>query len=102
MAPDVRKKSGVWYRLNCWREEQITRAARSTTRDLVRQDIVLNKVQRSESSLIGRYINFVADFLAADKKATRAEAIAAWNELKKLDVPKDYVSWVKTRANSRP
>src|SRR5215467_15977120 len=24
MAPNVRKKSGVWYRLNRWREEQIT------------------------------------------------------------------------------
>lgn len=23
MAPDVRKKSGVWYRLNRWREQQI-------------------------------------------------------------------------------
>ncbi|HWN85232.1 MAG TPA: hypothetical protein VNN99_08775, partial [Vicinamibacterales bacterium] len=23
MAPDVRRKSGVWYRLNRWREEQI-------------------------------------------------------------------------------
>ena len=24
MAPEVREKSGVWYRLNRWREEQIT------------------------------------------------------------------------------
>src|SRR5471030_3099498 len=24
MAPDVREKPGVWYRLNRWREEQIT------------------------------------------------------------------------------
>jgi hypothetical protein len=46
----------------------------------------------------GRYINFVAEFLAADKGATRAEAIAAWTELKGLDVPKDYASWVKARA----
>jgi hypothetical protein len=35
------------------------------------------------------------------KKATRAEVIAAWNELKKLDVPKDYVSWVKARAKRK-
>ena len=46
----------------------------------------------------GRYINFVADFLAAEKGATRAAAIAAWTEVKKLDVPKDYASWVKARA----
>ena len=31
----------------------------------------------------------------------RAEAIAAWHELKKLDVPRDYVSWVKARANRK-
>jgi hypothetical protein len=43
----------------------------------------------------------VADFLAADNGATRAEAITAWNELKELDVPKDYVSWVKASLRSR-
>jgi hypothetical protein len=48
-----------------------------------------------------RYINFVADFLEADKRATRAEAIAAWTELKEFDVPKDYVSWVKARAKRK-
>jgi hypothetical protein len=101
MAPDVRKKSGVWYRLNRWREEQITSGARPTYADLVRQYIVLNKVQRFERIPIGRYNNFVADFFAADKKATRAEVIAAWNELKKLDVPKNYVSWAKARANRK-
>ncbi len=47
------------------------------------------------------HINFVAEFLAADKGATRAEAIAAWTEVKKLDVPKDYASWVKARANRK-
>ena len=102
MAPDVREKSGVWYRLNRWREEQITSGARPTYADLVRQYIVLNKMQRFERIPIDCYINFVADFLAADKKATRPEVITAWNELKKLDVPKNYRSWVKTRANSRP
>jgi hypothetical protein len=48
-----------------------------------------------------RYINFVAEFLAADKSATRADAIAAWTELKKLDVPKNYASWVKARAKRK-
>ena len=101
MAPDVRKKSGVWYRLNRWREEQITSGARPTYGDLVRQYIVLNKMQRFERIAIRCYNYFVADFLAADKKATRAEIIAAWNELKKLDVPKDYASWVKARAKRK-
>jgi len=101
MAPGVREKSGVWYRLNRWREEQITSGEHPTYGDLVRQYIVLNKMERFERVPHGRYINFVADFLKADKRATRAEAIAAWTELKDLDVPKDYVAWVKARAKRK-
>jgi hypothetical protein len=102
MAPEVRKKSGVWYRLNRWREGQITSGAHPTYGDLVRQYIVLNKMQRFERIPIRCYNYFVADFLEADKKATRTQIIAAWNELKKLDVPKDYASWVKARTKRRP
>jgi hypothetical protein len=101
MAPDVREKSGVWYRLNRWREEQITSGKQPTYGDLVRQYVALNTMPRFERIPHGRYINFVADFLEANKSATRAEAIAAWKELKRLDVPKDYVSWVKARANRK-
>jgi hypothetical protein len=97
MAPDVREKSGVWYRLNRWREEQITSGRHSTYGDLVRQYVALNKMPRFEKIPYRCYVNFVADFLEADNGATRAEAIAAWKELKELDVPKDYVSWVKAR-----
>src|SRR5215475_2029844 len=46
MAPDVREKSGVWYRLNRWREEQITGGKRPTYGGLVRQYIVLNNRPR--------------------------------------------------------
>jgi SAP domain-containing new25 len=101
MAPDVRAKSGVWYRLNRWREEQITSGKHPTYGDLVRQYIVLNTMPRFERIPHGRYINFVADYLKADKRATRAEAIAAWTELKALDVPKEYASWVKARARRK-
>ena len=101
MAPDVREKSGVWYRLNRWREEQIASGEHPTYGDLVRQYIVLNKMDRFERVPHGRYINFIADFLEADRAATRAEAIAAWTELKELDVPKDYVSWVQARAKCK-
>ena len=101
MAPDIREKSGVWYRLNRWREEQITSGAPPTYGDLVRKYVALNRMQRFERIPYACYINFVADFLEADKRATRAEAIAAWAELKRLDVPKDYVSWVKARAKRK-
>jgi hypothetical protein len=49
----------------------------------------------------GRYINFVSDFLAAEKGATREDAMKAWERLKRLDVPKDYRSWVKSQSKSR-
>jgi hypothetical protein len=98
MAPEVREKSGVWYRLNRWREEQITGGKHPTYGDLVRRYIALNKLPRFEKVPQRCYVNFLAAFHAADKRATRAEAIAAWKALKKLDVPKDYASWVKARA----
>ena len=103
MTPDVREKSGVWYRLNRWREEQITSGEHPTYGDLVRQYVVLNKMQRFDRIPHGRYsyIYFVADFLKANKSATRAKAIAAWVELKGIDVPKDYASWVKTQEKRK-
>jgi hypothetical protein len=42
-----------------------------------------------------RYINFLSDFLAAEKGATREQAIRAWKKLKTLDAPKTYRSWVR-------
>jgi hypothetical protein len=101
MAPEIREKSGVWYRLNRWREEQITSRKHPTYGDLVRQYIALNRMERFAKIPHGRYINFVAEFLASEKGATRAEAIAAWTALKRLDVPKNYASWVKARAKRK-
>jgi hypothetical protein len=101
LAPGIREKPGVWYRLNRWREAQITSGKHPTYGDLVRQYIALNKLERFEKVPHGRYINFVAQFLAANEGATRAEAIAAWTELKELDVPKDYSSWVKERSKGK-
>jgi len=97
VAPEVREKSGVWYRLNRWREEQITNGKRPTYGDLVRQYVALNRMERFDKVPHGRYINFVAAFLAAEKSGTRSDAIAAWAELKTMDIPKDYASWVKAQ-----
>lgn len=99
LAPDVGQHSGVWYRLNRWREKQITVGKCPTYGDLVRQYIVLNKMPRFKRIAHVRYINFLADFLKAENGATRAEAIAAWKVLKKLDLPKNYASWARARQN---
>ena len=96
-VPSIEEKSGVWYRLNRWREEQITGGKRLTYGDLVLQYVALNRMERFEKVPHGRYINFVAEFLAARKGTTRAEAIAVWGELKAMDIPKTYACWAKGR-----
>jgi SAP domain-containing new25 len=100
LAPGVRAKSGVWYRLNRWREDQITNGNQPTYGDLVRQYVALNQIETFEKIPHGRYINFVATFLAAEKGATREHAVAAWAELKTMDVPKTFAAWVKAKAKS--
>lgn len=55
-------------------------------------------MERFEKVPHGRYINFVAEFLAAEKVGTRADAVAAWAELKTMDIPKNYAAWAKAGA----
>src|SRR5205809_7925698 len=43
MAPDDREKSGVWYRLNRWRDEELTSGKHPADGDLRRSCIPLNK-----------------------------------------------------------
>ena len=98
IAPEVREKSGVWYRLNRWREEQLTNGKHPTYGDLVQHYITLNRLERFEKIPQVRYINFLAEFLAQEKNATRADAIAAWKTVKALDLPNTYASWVNARS----
>ena len=96
MQPDLKIKSGVWYRLNRWRDQQITNNKRITYGHLIKQFIKLNQTAGPfEKVPVGRYINFVAAYLAHEKDATREQAINDWKKLKKLDIAKDYQSWRK-------
>lgn len=94
VVPGLKKRSGARYRLNRWREDQLTKGAAITYKDLVDKYIELN---RSEEPFAreptGRYINFMSDFLKNEKGATREDAIAAWNELKNLYLAKTYEAW---------
>lgn len=99
LAPGLKRKSGARYRLNRWREEQLTRGAKLTYGDVVKKYAELNQVSGFFRQIPhGRYVNFLSDFLAAEKGATREQAIRAWKKLKTMDVPKDYRSWVKSRS----
>jgi hypothetical protein len=94
----MKRKSGVRYRFNRWREEQLTRGVKLTYQDLVREYVRLNQIKGPFAQIPqGRYINFVSEFMAAEKTATRDQVTRAWARLKKLDAPKTYRSWVTSQ-----
>ena len=98
LVPSMKRKSGVRYRLNRWREEQLMSGIKLTYEDLVREYVRLNETTEPFAKIPhGRFINFVSDFMAAEKGATRDEAMRVWQELKALDVPKTYQAWVISR-----
>lgn len=83
LVPGLKIKSGVWYRLNRWRDEQITKGKKITYVDLIKQFTQLNQTEgKFEKIKVGRYINFLSDFLANEKNATRQQAINEWEKLK--------------------
>jgi hypothetical protein len=94
IAPGLKRKSGSRYRLNRWREEQLTKGIRITYKDLVEQYVKLNQTEGKFQHIpVGRYINFLSDFLANENHATREQALAAWKALKQLPVEKNYRAW---------
>jgi len=51
--------------------------------------------------IVGRYINFLSDFMAANPGATMAAGIRAWKAVKAMDSAKDYRAFARTRGGSR-
>ncbi|HZS49099.1 MAG TPA: SAP domain-containing protein [Blastocatellia bacterium] len=102
VAPGLKRKSGARYRLNRWREEQLTNGVKITYADLVNQYVKLNQTEgRFEKIPQVRYVNFLGDFLSAEKGASREQAIAAWKKLKEIDAPKTYDAWRKLRSSAK-
>ena len=103
LVVSFKKRPGAMYRLNRWREEQLANGKKITYGDVVdeyvrlcRPDVAFARVPH------GRFINFMSDFLAGEKDATREQAIIAWRELKGMDIPKEYSSWVAARKAKTP
>lgn len=102
LVPGLKRKSGARYRLNRWREDQLVKGVKLTYGELVKEYVRLNqRAKPFEHIPQVRYINFVADFLSAEKGATREQAIREWKKLKRLDVPKDYRSWARYHSAKR-
>jgi hypothetical protein len=103
LEPGFKRASGTRYLLNRWREAQLASGKPITYQDLVKQAIELNKTRHGPLRIEhGRYINFISDFMAANKKASREEALKAWGELKAMDAPKTYESWTKAHKSGKP
>jgi SAP domain-containing protein len=99
LVPGFKRRSGVRYRLNRWREAQILSGVKLTYGDLVKEYVRLNQsTERFAQVPHVRYINFMSDFLAAETGATKQQAIKAWSILKSMDVPKTYSAWVRARS----
>ena len=99
MENSLVEKSGVWYRLNRWRDNKLNNGIRITYGDLIQEYIRLNQIKEGfERIPQGRYINYLSDYLKNEKEATREEAIAEWHKLKTMDIPKTYTAW-KNKVN---
>ena len=89
---DLPQKSGVWYWINRWREDQLE-TKEITYGDIINQFIELsNKKDRLPRVPSTKFNNFITDFLAANE-GCRSEAIAAWEQLKESNVPKSFKAW---------
>jgi hypothetical protein len=102
--PAFTPKPGTRYQLNRWREEQLASGRQFTYADIVREAIALNKAKQGPLRIEhARYINFISDFIAANRGATREQAVAAWHAVKELDAPKTYEAWAnRARGTGNP
>ncbi len=100
-SPGLIIRSGVWYRLNRWRDDQITKGRPITYGNLVTEFIRLNqpgvKFKKGKS---GRYINFLSEFLAKEK-GSRIQALKEWRRLKAMPVEKTYRAWKVSRKDAK-
>ena len=91
------KKSGVWYWINRWREQQLEKGI-LTYGDIVHQFINLsNKKEKLPRIPSTKFNNFITDYVGA-KKGTKTEAIQEWEELKVINIPKTFDEWIKYKG----
>jgi SAP domain-containing new25 len=100
---NFKRRSGARYRLNRWREAQLTRGARITYRDLVREYVRLNRPETTyRRAPVDRYVYFLSDFMAANPGARMAAAIRAWKTVKRMNSPKNYRAFSRTPTFGLP
>jgi hypothetical protein len=103
LDPSYARRSGSRYRLNRWRDAKLTHGERITYRDVVKEWVRLNRPETTHPRApIGRYINFLSDFMAANPGATLAAGIRAWKTVKRMNSEKNYqAAFAHTRGSPR-
>jgi len=95
-APGLKIKSGAKYWLNRWIENKLSHGEKITYNDVICEYIRLNKTEGKLPQIPScKFNNFISDYLANEKNATREDALEAWTMLKDMKVKKDYITWKK-------
>jgi len=99
-VPGLKPKSGVKYWLNRWIENQLSNGEKITYNDVVCEYIRLNKAEGKLPQIPScKFNNFISDYLANEKNATREDALKAWNKLKNMKAKKDYRTWKRIKIH---
>ena len=94
----LKPKSGAKYWLNRWIENQLSHVEKITYNDVICEYIRLNKTEGKLPQIPScKFNNFISDYLANEKNATREDALQAWNRLKDMKAKKDYITWKKNK-----
>lgn len=92
--PNFQRVDGTKYRLNRWRDEQLTKGNPITYEDLAKAYVKINNSDEPRKRIQGTYyMYFLDDYMKNEPNANREEGIKAWHKLKKLDIPKTYKDW---------
>ncbi|EMB45229.1 SAP domain-containing protein [Treponema denticola] len=95
-VPGLKPKSGAKYWLNRWIENKLSNGEKITYNDVIGEYIRLNKTEEKLPQIPScKFNNFISDYLANEKNATRKDALEAWTMLKDMKVKKDYITWKK-------
>ena len=96
--PGLKPKSGAKYWLNRWIEDKLSHGEKINYNDVICEYIRLNKTEGKLPKIPScKFNNFISDYLANEKNATRKEALDAWNKLKDMKAKKDYITWEKNK-----